>query len=902
MIQNNKLWIVLVLLVQFNYFATTFSYERAFSYQSKPHWLRKENFLQQELRQRLTQRDRSALSLLYSTISNTGSSTATTIPSAATTGNTNTIDKDALLLSNPSVWKGLTSAKHEIKDALNEISNQLADITSTTTFQPDFAIFFISSVYESYKGQETCNLEGLIHEKFPQVDKILGCTTNSVVGVIDGKPAEIEARAGLTMVFLDSKQAGLNVNVFQLTTDGVIDYINSNQTLSSNEHKEGGLAMIFSTESEKKRLSRLAGEMSRKESWKVIGGVASTVSALQGPKVYYQASQTEGMQRLLDGLIGVTLEGNIDIHGYIASSITPIGPTYKITTREGQTLKFIEEERSDGEQSEARVPLEELDKLLAILPVEHAAALKRELIIVVWPSNEKDSKRVIYGQRPVAFDQYAGSITLPSLTGGKQLQDGDELTMQFAIRDSLKAKTALEDVLKALKSNIDHLQSCGSVPQVILSLSNLERGVKTFRYQSWETMRLQETLASSTANADIPLTGFFADSSFCSINVLAGASNDVQDVDRIAVLDTDALITVLTSNPKTSLSELISPAQLIHEELKGQLVSSLDILTPVEKLAHDDEQDRIIVSKRDPESAHALKVGSMMDFLVPDKVPQPRNILEALVWEREKEVDRQRERFATARALSMVKGAEKTLPPRNLLKVVSEMRQQSEHPVLIVELLRASLHNGEHLVDISNPQASATWLTKKVDELASLNDLPIAAVACNADGSCFKGQFEDIETLRGISSFKQPIICNDFVQFAYQIFRARTHGADAIRLWAPSLTAHEMAYLAKSAKVLNMASIVVVASVEQAIDVLTNVPQIDAISFSNRNMKLWKVRQLTAERRSKGDFLVMVEGFSDRQDLIEASQQGVDAIYMGEELVYSPESRLDVTLKKWWPF
>lgn len=306
--------------------------------------------------------------------------------------------------------------------------------------------------------------------------------------------------------------------------------------------------------------------------------------------------------------------------------------------------------------------------------------------------------------------------------------------------------------------------------------------------------------------------------------------------------DSDALITVLASKPKTSQPDLMSPAQFIHEEPSGQLVSSLDILTPVEKVAHDDEQDRIFVSKRDPESAHAVKVGSM-DFVVPDKVPQPHNIMEALVWEREKEVDRQRERFATARALSMVKAAETKLPPRNLLKAVNEMRQQSKYPVLIVELMRASLHNGEHLVDISNPQASATWLTNKIGELTSLNNLPIAAVACNADGSSFKGQFEDIETLRGISSFKQPIICNDFIQFAYQIFRARTHGADAIKLWAPSLTVQEMAYLAKTARVLNMASIVVVASVEQAVDVLTNVPQIDAISFSNRNMKLWKVKQ-----------------------------------------------------------
>lgn len=57
-----------------------------------------------------------------------------------------------------------------------------------------------------------------------------------------------------------------------------------------------------------------------------------------------------------------------------------------------------------------------------------------------------------------------------------------------------------------------------------------------------------------------------------------------------------------------------------------------------------DDLDSVIVSKRDPESAHPVRVASM-DYFVPEKVPQPKNVLESLVWDREKEVDRARERF-----------------------------------------------------------------------------------------------------------------------------------------------------------------------------------------------------------------------------------------------------------------
>lgn len=59
---------------------------------------------------------------------------------------------------------------------------------------------------------------------------------------------------------------------------------------------------------------------------------------------------------------------------------------------------------------------------------------------------------------------------------------------------------------------------------------------------------------------------------------------------------------------------------------------------------HPDDKDGVIVSKRDPESAHPVRVASM-DYFVPEKVPQPKNVLESLVWDREKEVDRARERF-----------------------------------------------------------------------------------------------------------------------------------------------------------------------------------------------------------------------------------------------------------------
>jgi hypothetical protein len=77
---------------------------------------------------------------------------------------------------------------------------------------------------------------------------------------------------------------------------------------------------------------------------------------------------------------------------------------------------------------------------------------------------------------------------------------------------------------------------------------------------------------------------------------------------------------------------------------QSYLFPSEDICTPLEATQFNDEADGVIVTKRDPDSAHAVKVASM-DYVVPEKAPQPKNVLESLVWDREKDVDRMRERL-----------------------------------------------------------------------------------------------------------------------------------------------------------------------------------------------------------------------------------------------------------------
>ena len=114
------------------------------------------------------------------------------------------------------------------------------------------------------------------------------------------------------------------------------------------------------------------------------------------------------------------------------------------------------------------------------------------------------------------------------------------------------------------------------------------------------------------------------------------------------------------------------------------IVHSSDVLTKQERLQYGDEcaaalsdgndgggGDGVMVTIRDPESAHPVRVATM-EFVVPDKLPQPRNYLESLVWERESEVNVLRDRFQLARALSQAKTAAAQLPRRDLFKYIRD--------------------------------------------------------------------------------------------------------------------------------------------------------------------------------------------------------------------------------------
>jgi hypothetical protein len=195
-----------------------------------------------------------------------------------------------------------------------------------------------------------------------------------------------------------------------------------------------------------------------------------------------------------------------------------------------------------------------------------------------------------------------------------------------------------------------------------------------FRYQSWEAQQLHSQLKSAKMAESVPITGLYSYGAFTRLQDSGGS--------LCALMEADSVYALITKLPKESMSDVDisdwtakedeATATLAISSTTNPIFPSEDICTINEAFEFNDENDGCIVTKRDPESAHPVRVASM-DYYVPEKVPQPKNVLESLVWDREKEVDRARERFQMARALSQAKASEGKFVKRDLIAAIREV-------------------------------------------------------------------------------------------------------------------------------------------------------------------------------------------------------------------------------------
>jgi len=265
---------------------------------------------------------------------------------------------------------------------------------------------------------------------------------------------------------------------------------------------------------------------------------------------------------------------------------------------------------------------------------------------------------------------------------------------------------------------------------------------------------------------------------------------------------------------------------------------------------------------------------AFLEYAIPHEEAEPRNILEKIVWEKDREVAAARDRVP----LDQLKRQVDALPaPRDF---VAALRAACRKPAVIAEVKKASPSKGVIREDFDPELIAKGYAAGGASCLSVLTDKPF-----------FQGGFDVLVQVRQVVDL--PLLCKDFILSPYQLYQARAAGADAALLIAAILTDVDMAYLLKVARSLGLAVLVEVHDAAELERVLA-LDGVQLIGINNRNLASFETdlattEQLTAQYgdqiRAKGALLVSESGLFSRDDLDRVQSAGADAVLVGESLM-----------------
>ncbi|CAL4998020.1 unnamed protein product [Urochloa decumbens] len=263
---------------------------------------------------------------------------------------------------------------------------------------------------------------------------------------------------------------------------------------------------------------------------------------------------------------------------------------------------------------------------------------------------------------------------------------------------------------------------------------------------------------------------------------------------------------------------------------------------------------------------------------IEEELGAPLNILEKIIWDKEIEVA---EGLAKKPLKELIEAAAKSPPTRDFYGALEAAYKRNGVPALIAEVKKASPSRGV-LRENFNPVEIANAYEKN----------GAACLSILTDEKYFQGSFENLEKVRA-SGVKCPLLCKEFVIDKWQIYNARSKGADAILLIAAVLTDLDMKYFLRICKELGMTALIEVHD-EKEMDRVLKINGVKLIGINNRSLETFVVdtsnTKMLLEKhgdsiREKGILVVGESGLFTPDDVAYVQNAGVSAVLVGESLV-----------------
>ena len=253
---------------------------------------------------------------------------------------------------------------------------------------------------------------------------------------------------------------------------------------------------------------------------------------------------------------------------------------------------------------------------------------------------------------------------------------------------------------------------------------------------------------------------------------------------------------------------------------------------------------------------------------------KPNNILEEIVWHKEVEVDRMRDRLPL---LQLRQQVQDVAPPKDFL---AALRNGKTNPALIAEVKKASPSKGIIKADF-NPVAIA-----KAYEAGGASCLSVLT-----DEKFFQGSFDNLSLVR--QAVDLPLLCKEFIIYPYQMYFARAKGADAVLLIAAILEDKDLNYFVKITKALGMTALIEVHTLAE-LDRVLAIDGVELVGINNRNLEDFSVSLSTTQKifaarkdilEQRNILVVSESGLHTNEDLNTVKEAGAKAVLIGESLV-----------------
>ena len=257
-----------------------------------------------------------------------------------------------------------------------------------------------------------------------------------------------------------------------------------------------------------------------------------------------------------------------------------------------------------------------------------------------------------------------------------------------------------------------------------------------------------------------------------------------------------------------------------------------------------------------------------------NQVATSRHILEEIVLHKRQEVAQMQQELPLTSLRQQLNSAPTV---RNFLNALQENPNQ---PSLIAEVKKASPSRGIIRADF--------------DAVAVAQAYERGGAACLSvltDHKFFQGSFDNLRAVR--SQVALPLLCKEFIINPYQIYLARTAGADAVLLIAAILSDQELQAFLQLIHDLGMNALVEVHTLAE-LDRVLKLENLSLVGINNRNLEdftldIGTTQQLLAQRQQQLQSLditvVSESGLYTPADLSLVAEAGARAVLIGESLV-----------------